>query len=181
MGIYYLTPIKIASLKSRYDDLRRRDIGRHGNIVKVAHTQKLSLYGVVLGRNALRACIAEIEKHVDLVVRNSGSYLFFSSLLSRHKSVDVKSRCLGYIFCRNCSCAQIMLTENSAISYAKLSHQLFFHVVCDDRNFHRKIPPFFWFLSYVSQMSERTCVGIYILNKYARYVKNIRIHNYYNI
>ena len=95
-GIYNLTPIKVAPLKCGNDDLCRCDVGCNGNIVKVAHTEKLHFRLVDLG---IGTGISEIEQYVYLVIRNAGSDLLFAACLTRHKSVYLKTGCLGNKLC----------------------------------------------------------------------------------
>ena len=71
MGVNNITPIKISSVKRGNDYLRGSNIGSYGDIVKVAHTQKLVISGAV----AVRTSISEEQKHVHLVIGNARSDL----------------------------------------------------------------------------------------------------------
>ena len=128
-----LTPIQVAPIQGGDDDLRRCQVGGYGDITGVAHTEQLMLGGVEFGGGA---GVAEAKQHVDLVISDAGSHLLLSSLIARHQAVDVETRCLGDIFGGRCGGAQIMLAQNTTVGDTKLSHQLFFHVVRDNSNFH---------------------------------------------
>ena len=44
-GIYQHSPIKVASLESIDKRFRGRDVGCHGDVVKIAKTKELVIYG----------------------------------------------------------------------------------------------------------------------------------------
>ncbi len=68
-GIYDLSPVKVSSVKSAYEDLCGCDIGSYGNIVKVAELEQVKI--VLFGHTVVFIRIAEEENKVDLVVGNS--------------------------------------------------------------------------------------------------------------
>ena len=45
-GIYQHSPIKVASLKSVDKCFRGRDVGRNGNVVKIAKAEELVIHSI---------------------------------------------------------------------------------------------------------------------------------------
>ena len=60
----------------------------------------------------------------------------FAALFPREQSLDLQTGSFGNILGGYACGAQVVLAENSAICYAELCHQLFFHIVCDYCYFH---------------------------------------------
>ena len=72
------------------------------------------------------AGIAEVQKHVDLVVGDTGRNLLLAALLARQELFDGQAGGLRDVLCRNAGSAEIMLTQNSTIRNTKLCHEFFF-------------------------------------------------------
>ena len=68
MGVNDLSPIQISAIQCRNNHLSGGNVRGNGDIVQVTHAKKLLLGGIVLCR---RASIAEIQKNINLIVRDS--------------------------------------------------------------------------------------------------------------
>ena len=77
-GVHDLAPIQITAIQSHDQHLGGGDVGGHGDVVQVAHTEQLVL-GLVVACGG--AGVAEIQKHVDLVIGNAGGDLLLTALL----------------------------------------------------------------------------------------------------
>jgi len=139
-----LTPVEIAVAKSGYKRLCGSDIGRQRDVIKVTKTEQTCF---CLAGCLLAICASEIEDEVDLIICYSGCNLLDAARASCKEGFDIESGCFSYVFSGCVSCANMVATENSAISNAKLRHQFFFIVFSNDCDFHSFPPLYVRFVS----------------------------------
>ena len=76
-GIYYLTPVKVASFKGVYERLGSGDVRCHGDVVYIAQPQKIHFVRLMRLRSE---GISEKEEQVYLIAGDTGAYLLIAAL-----------------------------------------------------------------------------------------------------
>ena len=137
LGIEDLAPIEISAVERGDNDLRGGDVGCGGYVASVAflHERGIHEHGVgVIG------LFSEVEKDVDLVVRDTGSDLLNAALASGKELFDFKTGGFRNAFSGHFCGADIMLRKYAAISDTELYHEFSFCFGGYECNFHGRNP-----------------------------------------
>jgi hypothetical protein len=92
-----------------------------------------------------RIVIHGITQHnyqIYLIVGAAGRYLLLAAC-SGQQTVNIKTGSIGYHFAGGAGCKDVVLGQDSAISYAELDHKLFFAVFGNQGYVHRLCSSFF--------------------------------------